>query len=83
MSEDAHTSNNTFPQEIEVTLKFKIKVTTPEDKAYFVNDSGAASVSFLADILDSWLDIDNSKLVSVNDINTEKISQALQAAAGL
>jgi hypothetical protein len=79
------TSNNTFPQEIEVTLKFKVKVNTQDARDYFLNSEteDSAAVSFLADTFDSWFDIENSCLVSINDVSAEKVKQALNAAAGM
>ena len=70
-------------EKITVTLTLEINVTSEEEKAYYIDDSGNAAPSFIADTLDSWLDIENSSLVTINGCDAAKIKQALQAAAGL
>lgn len=70
-------------EKITVTLILEISVTSPEEKAYYIDDQGAAAPSFIADTLDSWLDIENSTLLAINGCDAAKIKQALQAASGL
>ena len=70
-----------MPQEIEVTLKLKIKVEEADDASYYLDaTTNEATPSFIADFFDEFEDsYAASSLLTVNDKTREQVAEALQA----
>ena len=71
----------TYPLELEITLKVKLKIPNSEVHAYVMDkETSELTTYFLADTFDS-LDMD-SDLISINGFTQEKIQQLLHEADG-
>jgi hypothetical protein len=74
-----------FPQEIEVTLTLKVRVTDQESRDYWLNpQTGEPSIGMIADVNDalfSWNEENN--MVSINNLTEAQIQQILNNEAAL
>ena len=71
------TVQEVFPQDVEVTLTLKFRISELENKNYLLG------VEFIADIFD---EIDGNligDLLTVNNLTLEQVKDALNKAAGL
>lgn len=71
------TVQEVFPQDVEVTLTLKFRVSELENKNYLLG------VEFIADIFDEMDDNLIGDLLTVNNLTLEQVKDALNKAAGL
>ena len=71
------TVQEVFPQDVEVTLTLKFRVSEFGNKSYFLG------VEFIADIFDEMYDNLIGDLLTVNNLTLEQVKDALNKAAGL
>jgi hypothetical protein len=73
-----------YPQEIEVTLKLKIRVNNAEERAYYLNDAGEAAPFVIADAGDFLGgEIGIGEIITINDLTGPHVQMLLNTAAGL
>ena len=66
-----------YPEEIELTLKLRIKVSNEEDKNYYlVPETGAATYDVIADIFDM---IQSDNLLAVDNVTLPELREIVQA----
>lgn len=71
------TVQEVFPQDVEVTLTLKFRISELENKNYLLG------VEFIADIFDEMYDNLIGDLLTVNNLTLEQVKDALNKAAGL
>lgn len=71
------TVQEVFPQDVEVTLTLKFRISELESKNYLLG------VEFIADIFDEMYDNLIGDLLTVNNLTLEQVKDALNKAAGL
>ena len=71
------TVQEVFPQDVEVTLTLKLRISELENKNYLLG------VEFIADIFDEMYDNLIGDLLTVNNLTLEQVKDALNKAAGL
>lgn len=71
------TVQEVFPQDVEVTLTLKFRISELENKNYLLG------VEFIADIFDEMDDNLIGDLLTVNNLTLEQVKDALNKAAGL
>lgn len=67
----------TYPREDELTITLKVRTESPEDREYFVLESGEIQPGFLADLFDC-LDQIRNHLISVNGLTYKEVLKILQ-----
>lgn len=80
----AEKASEAYPQEIEVTLKLKLRVQDAQERAYFLNADGEASAYVIADI-DDFIggDIAYGEVLAINDLTGRQVQEILNKAAGI
>lgn len=77
-------TNFTFPQELEVQITLKVRVTDQEQRDYWLNpETSAVAVETLADILDSFSWDGDESIVSINNMTKTQLQQILNSEAAL
>jgi hypothetical protein len=78
------TGQQTFPQEIEVTLKLKFIVTDQEARDYYVNPvTNTVNLAFIADIFDVFNENFSEYPNTINKLTPEEVKKILGSAAGV
>lgn len=79
-------TNFTFPQEIEVAITLRIRVTDQEARDYWLNpETGLVAVETLVDIIDSFTfsDAGDEHILSINNLTKAQLQQILNNEAAL
>lgn len=81
--EAPYTPPTTFPVELDVSLSFRVRVSSAEEAAYYINPhTGSIAIAFLADLLDENREEQMvGELVSINGETEDSIRPKLQAEA--
>jgi len=79
------TTTQIFPQNIEATITFKIRVSDQEQRDYWLNpETGAVSVETLADLMDNYtFDGQDEHIISINNLTKTQLQQILNIEAAL
>ena len=76
--------NQSYPQEIEVNISMKIRVSSQEEKDFYLNsETGAPEVNLLADLMDQFFWYEIGDIVSLNNLTPDQVRSILAKAAGV
>ena len=76
--------NQSYPQEIEVNISWKIKVSSQEEKDFYLNsETGAPKIDLLADLMDQFFWYEIGDIVSLNNLTPDQVRSILAKAAGV
>lgn len=76
--------SQTFPQEIEVQITLRVRVTDQEARDYWLNpDTGTVAIATLADVIDSFEWDGDENILSINNLTKAQVQQILSTGAAL
>jgi len=69
-----------FPEKLSVTITLEVTVNTQEERDYYLKPGTTEpNISFLADVADGVMIFDTESVETINGLNADQITSALQA----